>query len=297
MVEKSQDNYFRPPRPGRPRLLTPRAVRRVGWTLARGAARNATDAQQKLYPSISARTMRRYLCEIGLHGRVRRHKPYLSRLNYKQRRVWGKGVAKWTQEQWDLVIFSDESKYNLFGSDGRQWCRRRVGEENLDRNVIKDVKHGGGNLMVWGCITSRGVGRLHRINGIMNAQKYCDILETSLLGTLSDHGIRRRRSFFQQDNDRKHTSRLAVKWFEAHHITTLPWPSASPDMNIIEHVWVYLDTKVRQRNPLPTSLDTLWAALQEEWEKLDPAFIRHLYDSIPSRVQDLNKAHGHATRY
>ena len=110
-------------------------------------------------------------------------------------------MGRWTQEQWDLVIFSDESKYNLFGSDGCQWCHRRVGEEFLDRNVIKAVKYDSRSLMVWGCITSHGVGHLHQINGIMNAQMYCNILETSLLGTLSDHGMSSGFFFFQQDND------------------------------------------------------------------------------------------------
>ena len=151
--------------------------------------------------------------------------------------------------------------------------------------------------MVWGYITSHGVGCLHRIYGIMNAQMYCDILETSLLGTLSDHGMSSRCFFFQQDNDRKHTSRLADHWFHLHNIKTLPWPSSSPDMNIIEHVWDHLDRQIRGRNPLPHNVDELWAALQEEWENIDLAYIQHLYDSLPARVQALNKAHGHQTRY
>ena len=116
---------------------------------------------------------------------MRQRKPYLTRLNVAQRKIWGKGVSGWGKEQWALVVFSDESKFNLFGSDGRQWCRRRVREELLDRNVKKTVKHGGGSVMVWGCITSHGVGCLHRIHRIMNAQMYCNILETSLLGTLT----------------------------------------------------------------------------------------------------------------
>ena len=41
----------------------------------------------------------------------------------------------------------------------------------------------------------------------------------------------------------------------------------------------------------------VWAALQEEWENIDLAYIQHLYDSLPARVQALNKAHGHQTRY
>lgn len=40
----------------------------------------------------------------------------------------------------------------------------------------KTIKHGGGNVMVWGCITGEGMGRLHHIKGIMNGPGYVDIL-------------------------------------------------------------------------------------------------------------------------
>ena len=56
------------------------------------------------------------------------------------------------------VLFSDESKFNLVGSDGHLWCWRRPGEEFDSCFTKKVVKHGGGNIMVWGCLTAKGVG-------------------------------------------------------------------------------------------------------------------------------------------
>jgi hypothetical protein len=50
-------------------------------------------------------------------------------------------------QYWKTVWYSDEKKFNLFGSDGRKYCHRRVGEEFLDQNVIKTMKHGGGSLI------------------------------------------------------------------------------------------------------------------------------------------------------
>ncbi|XP_037784625.1 uncharacterized protein LOC119580586 [Penaeus monodon] len=39
------------------------------------------------------------------------------------------------------------------------------------------VKHGGGGAMVWGCITSRGVGRLYKVSGTVNTEYYIKIIK------------------------------------------------------------------------------------------------------------------------
>jgi len=59
--------------------------------------------------------------------------------------------------------FSDESKFNLFGSDGKLYCRRGPGEEFEVQNVRGVVKHGGGNIQVWGVLSWNGPGHLYRV--------------------------------------------------------------------------------------------------------------------------------------
>ena len=108
-----------------------------------------------------------------------------------------------------------------------------------DRFIKKNIKHGAGNLMVWGMITSKGMGRLHRIDGIMCGLDYVKILEKQFLGSLKDLKIRctgKEGLIFQQDNDPKHRSRVAEDWFQTKKVKCLPWPLSSPDMSIIEHV-------------------------------------------------------------
>ena len=151
--------------------------------------------------------------------------------------------------------------------------------------------------MVWGCITSEGVGRLIRIDGIMNGQVYTEILSQGLLGTLSDFSLGPGDIIFQQDNDPKHKSKLAKAWFDNQNLTVLPWPANSPDMNIIGHVWDFLDVKIRARNPLPKSKDSLWQALQEEWAAIPQDFIKTLYESFPRRIDALVDSKGYATKY
>jgi hypothetical protein len=103
-------------------------------------------------------------------------------------------------------VFSDESIFRVFGSDGREWCWRKPGERFDPRFTKKRVKHGGGKVTVWGMITPHGVGRLVRIEGNLTADLYRDILQEDVLGSFSDLGLDPNDFYFQQDNDPKHTS-------------------------------------------------------------------------------------------
>lgn len=294
---KDPDYYSTTPGSGRPRALTPHDERRAERLIKSGKCRDATEVQRELFPKLHPTTVRRMFLRLGLKGRLRRKKPLLTGKHIKGRRNWAMIHQRKSLSFWKRVCFSDESKFNLFGSDGKIYCRRREGEALLPRNVTGTVKHGGGNIMVWGCITWNGVGRLHRVEGRMKATQYCNILETSLLGSISDRFPPRRHIIFQQDNDPKHTSKLATKWFQGHNINVLPWPGQSPDMNIIEHVWDELDRRVRSRLQRPSNLEGLWTALQEEWKGIDQNYIRRLYKSLPLRVQTLSRVKGHYTKY
>ncbi|KAG8715763.1 hypothetical protein FRC09_016335 [Ceratobasidium sp. 395] len=157
--------------------------------------------------------------------------------------------------------------------------------------------HGNGNIKVWGAITSKGVGHLYRIDGILTGARYTEISQDALLGTLDDYKLSTDDVFFQQDNDPKHTSRVAQKWLSDNSIDVLPWPASSPDLNIIEHVWDYLDQKVRAQPQLPRNHEDLWRILQEEWHCIPHTYISDLYVSIPAQIQAVLAAKGGNTRY
>ena len=119
---------------------------------------------------------------------------------------------------------------------------------------------------------------------------YVQILDDELLGTLGDLGIKKKDIYFQQDNDPKHTSKLASEWFKNKRLDKLDWLPQSPDMNIIEHVWNYLERRVSSRTHLPSNVTELWEALVEEWQCIEDDYIAKLYDSMPERIQALLEA-------
>ena len=68
-------------------------------------------------------------------------------------------------------------------------------------------------------------------------------------------------------------------------------------MNIIKHVWCTLEHMVQTRHRLPQNKEQLWAALQEEWERIPLSYIRDLYRSMPRRVATLKEVRGSYTCY
>ncbi len=73
-----------------------------------------------------------------------------------------------SEENWVKVLWSDETKIELFGinSTRRVWRRRNAAYD--PKNTIPTVKHGGGNIMLWGCFSAKGTGQLHRIKGTLD---------------------------------------------------------------------------------------------------------------------------------
>ena len=70
-------------------------------------------------------------------------------------------------EYWDDVIFLDETKIKLYYHDGpeRVWGKPLTALEN--KNLIPTVMFGKLSVMVWGCISGKGVGVIRIVDEIM----------------------------------------------------------------------------------------------------------------------------------
>ena len=119
------------------------------------------------------------------------------------RLAWAKKHKQWTLDRWKIVLLSDESKFEISGSNRRVFVRRRVyGVRMISACVFPIMKHGGGGVMVWGCCAGDTVSDLFRIQGTLNQHGYHSILQRYAIPSgLRLVGL----SFiFQQDNDPTH---------------------------------------------------------------------------------------------
>ena len=70
---------------------------------------------------------------------------------------------------WERVLWIDETKIELFGHNHRNYVWRKDGAYS-PKNTVSTVKFGGGSIMIWGCFSAKGVGKISVIDGKMNAK-------------------------------------------------------------------------------------------------------------------------------
>ena len=108
-------------------------------------------------------------------------KPLINERQRLARRHWAQAHKNWTVRNWKKMLWSDESSFQLYLPPANVRVRRRPGEALSQACTVSTVKHGGGSIMVWGCMSAAGVGHLTVCDGTLNSAKYCAILETHML--------------------------------------------------------------------------------------------------------------------
>lgn len=117
---QNPDPYYKLPRQGCPAKMTPQKLHCAVHAIDNRSAVNATDLKQQLFPGINTGTVQEWLSDAGLKGHVHWALPYLKKQHCVLWLKWAEKHVAWTQQDWDCIWFSDESK---FKNHEAQWWK------------------------------------------------------------------------------------------------------------------------------------------------------------------------------
>ena len=185
---------------------------------------------------------------------------------------------------WNNWIFSDETRICCNGSDRPPLVRRKPGSSCLNEKFIRPTTKFPLSIMVWGCISRKGLGSLFIIEGSVTSEVYIKIIDQSLLPTIHKY-YNGEEIVFQQDNAPSHTAKKTKEFMQNKGINAITWPSNSPDLNPIENLWSFMKTQINKKNP--SNKAELIRYAKEVWENEIPIdCIQTLIDSMPKRMQE-----------
>jgi len=238
------------------------------------------EIKSALELDVSLNTIRRRLHEVGLYGRVARETHAWTEHDIQRRLSFANGYRHFTEQDWERVIFCDETHIELT-PHGQVWVQRPVGAA-LDPDYTNKKEPLEERVSLWGCFCARDIGQAEIYIDMLDSARYKDILTHNLIPSA--------RAFFPsgmwyllQDNAPPHTSAVTREWFHNHGITLLDFPPWSPDLNPIENLWAHLKRRVEKHRPRTAA--ELEQSIKEEWEAVDKSLLLSLAHSMPARIQ------------
>ncbi|KAK3566989.1 hypothetical protein QTP86_008210 [Hemibagrus guttatus] len=281
---------------GRKRCTTNRENRSLMRIVKQNPFKNLSELHKEWTEAgvkASRSTTHRRVKEFGYSCRIPLVKPLLNHRQRQTRLTWAKEKKNWTVAQWSKVLFSDESKFCIsFGNQGpRVW--RKGGEAHSPSCLKSSVKFPQ-SVMIWGAMSSAGVGPLCFLKTKVTAPVYQEILEHFMLPS-ADQLFEDADFIFQQDLAPAHTAKSTKSWLNDHGVGVLDWPANSPDLNPIENLWGIVKRKMRNKSP--KNADELKATVKETWASIPPQQCHKLITSMPRPIEAVFKAKGAPTKY
>lgn len=285
------------PRPGRPRVTSRRQDNHIRLVHLRNRFQSSSLTARTIpgLRRISSRTVRNRLRQRNIRPRRPAVRPVLLQRHRTARLACARRHLRFRFNDWTGVLFTDESRFHLDGSDGRCRVYRRPGERYSDACVVQRQTFGGGSVMVWGGITRNGRTPLQLVNGNLTGIRYRDeILQRHVIPFIQNQG---RQITLQQDNARPHVARVVRNFLNQQNVDVLPWPAVSPNLSPIEHLWDEMERRLRDLPNPPVTLQEVGPALVNIWNNIPQAFLDNLVSSMRRRCRAVIDANGGHTRY
>ncbi|GFX19008.1 transposable element Tcb2 transposase [Trichonephila clavipes] len=202
----------------------------------------------------------------------------------RRRSLWCREHRNWRDNEWGRVLFTDESRFSLSSDSHRILIWRERGSRNHPSNIIERDRYGGRDVLVWGGIMLGSRTDLHIFDaGSVNGTRYCN--EILLPYVRLFRGAMGLQFLFMDDNAPCHRTVAAEQLLESEDIERMDWPTRSPDLNPIEHVWDFLGRRLAARTLPPVTIRELRLALQGEWAAMPQQLIDTLILSMGRRCE------------
>ena len=281
---------------GAPRKTTPRQNRALLRMVRQDrflSARALTARMRNLYGiRAGPTTVNNRLLSRGYRAYRPTTKPLLTANHRRLCLEWAQRWRNLTVAHWQHVIFSDESRFQLYPVDGRLRVRRLPGERFRQGRQAHRVQAGGGSVHVWGAFHNSAKSPLVLPDGYLTGVLYMSILQNTLV-PFARHYFGD-NYHYQDDNATPHRARVVLAFQQQGNVTKMEQPPRSPDCNPIEHLWDELCRAISSMDNPPQNLDELCQALLDKWVQIP---VQRLVASMPRRLAAIIASRGGNTRY